>query len=185
MLRNKVVCVLAAAFVAALAIGQAVSQEAPTTGTRGPRGQRGGNQGGDRAAQFRQQASDRMKEAFGATDEEWKALQPLVEKVQTLSRQVRGGGMMMGRGGRGPRGADQPAEGAAAPQLPDVEKKMADLQKVLQNKESKPEEIKKALADYREARGKARVDLEKAQKELKAVLTLKQEAQAVTMGMLE
>ena len=57
-------------------------------------GQPGGRDGGQfqqRIEQFRQQMTDRMKQALGATDEEWKVLQPRIEKVQTLSRQTRGG----------------------------------------------------------------------------------------------
>lgn len=44
---------------------------------------------------------------------------------------------------------------------------------------------KAALTALREARAKAREELEKAQKELKDLLTLKQEARLVTMGLLE
>ena len=41
-------------------------------------------------AQMRQQMMDRLKEQMGATDDEWKAIQPLVEKVQQLQRQTGG-----------------------------------------------------------------------------------------------
>src|ERR1035437_1666164 len=56
-----------------------------------------------------------IKDALGATDEEWKALQPKVEKVQTVQMQN-----MMGRfgGGRGGRGGGAPAVDPNAPANP-------------------------------------------------------------------
>jgi len=166
-----------------------------------PGGAPGGRDNGQfqqRMEQFRQQMSDRMKQALGATDEEWKVLQPRIEKVQTLSRQTRGGGMgflFSGRRGGGPGGdkregdkregdnrdANRPDD---RPQS-EVEKKVEGLQKVLENKDAKPEEIKASLAALREARAKARLDLEAAQKELREIITLRQEGQLVSMGILE
>lgn len=190
MLRSKAVWVLGlAVLVCAVFIGQALSQETAPGGGRGGRGARGNNdpnQARDRMEQFRQQAADRMKEALGVTDEQWKALQPKIEKVQTLARETRGGGMMMGRmmGGRGGAGAQPPAANTDRPQS-DVEKKMADLQKLLQDKESKAEDIKTALAAYRDAVTKAKTELEKARKELRELLSVRQEAQLVLVGVLE
>jgi hypothetical protein len=144
--------------------------------------------------QFRQQMSDRMKQDLGATDEEWKVLQPRIEKVQTLSRQTRGGGMgslFGGRRGGGPGGdkregdkreGDRPT--SDQPQS-EVEKKVEALQKVLENKDAKPEEIKVSLAALREARAKARLDLEAAQEELRKVITLRQEGHLVLRGILQ
>ncbi|HAU37635.1 MAG TPA: hypothetical protein DCX07_07950 [Phycisphaerales bacterium] len=160
--------------------GRALAQE-----TREGRRDRDPEQMRQRMEQFRQQAMERMKEMMGASDEEWKVLQPRIEKVQTLSRQARGGmGFRMG-GRRGGRGGDQPPEAATDREQTDVEKKMSDLQKLLQNKDSKAEDIKTALTAYRDARAAVRAELEKAQKELREILTLRQEAQLVTMGMLD
>ena len=56
-----------------------------------------------------------MKENFGATDDEWKVLQPKIEKVMTLRMQAGGmGGMMMGGGGRGRRGGGDGNGGGGA-----------------------------------------------------------------------
>ena len=131
-----------------------------------------------------------MKQTFGATDEEWKIFQPKIEKVQTLSRQSRGGGStgfsMFGRGGPGggPGGSDRGGPPSDRPQS-DVEKAVDALQKVLNNKEAPVEEIKAALATLRDARAKAKQELETARKELREVLTVRQEAQCVAMGLLE
>jgi ElaB/YqjD/DUF883 family membrane-anchored ribosome-binding protein len=144
-----------------------------------------------RMEQFRQQMADRMKQALGATDEEWKVLQPRVEKVQTLSRQSRGGGpgFMSSRGGPGggPGGSGSSNRGGPPSDQPqsDVEKAAGALQKVLDNKDAGVEEIKAALAALRDARAKAKQELETARKELREVLTVRQEAQCVAMGLLE
>ena len=181
MWRHKMVIFLA---LAAIAVGgfisQAISQESRPASTRRARDQ---EQMRVRMEEARLQAQERMKEALGVSDEEWKALQPKIEKVQTLNRQLRFG--MMGRMfGRMRRGGEQPPGPPEEPQS-DVEIKAADLQKVLQEENPKPEDIKTALTAYREARAKATEELTKAQKELQEVLTVKQEAQLVLMGMLE
>ncbi|MCX5682634.1 MAG: hypothetical protein NT049_02995, partial [Planctomycetota bacterium] len=108
--------------------------------------------------------------------------------MEALDRQSRGGGMGQmfgGRGGRGgPGGGGANAQPSDRPQS-EVEKKGEALQKVLENKEAKAEEIKAALGGLREARAAAKKELEGAQKELREVLTVRQEAQCVAMGLLE
>lgn len=131
-------------------------------------------QGRPTPEEMRQRMEQRMKESLAVTDDEWKALKPKVEKVQTLVRQVRGGGM----------GFRRPGETPAA-DAPEVEKKLADLQKLLQNKDSKAEDVAAALTAFREARTKAKAELEKAQAELKEGLTPRREAALVSQGLLE
>jgi len=177
--RNAVWLVAIVTIVAGAWIQQAIAEEGPPP----PPGQRDPAQMQQRMEQFRQQMADRMKQSLGATDDEWKALQPRIEKVQTLSRQTRGGGMgfmMMGgrRGGPGNRPqSDRPQS--------EVEKKSEALQKVLDNKEAKVEEIKTALTALREARAKATAELEAARKALREILTVPQEAKLVLAGVLD
>jgi hypothetical protein len=121
---------------------------------------------------------DRIKESLQATDEDWKAIQPRLEKVITLSRQA-GPMRMGGRPGGGAPGAAAGAEVSA------VESKSTDLEATLANKDAKPAEIKAKLAALREARAKARKELAAAQASLKEILTPRQEAQLVLMGQLE
>jgi len=176
MLRNKVAYILAVAAIVGLGfVGEAFSQRAPRDPNQ-PRGQRDPNQ-------FRQQMADRMKQALEMNDEEYKAVQPMIDKVQTLSRDLRGGGMggMFGGGGRGGPGGGQPADATQS----DIGKKAADLQKLLDNKDSKPEDVKAALTAYRDARDKVKAELEKAQKELREVLTVKREARLVLLRVLD
>ncbi|MCX5655807.1 MAG: hypothetical protein NTY65_14305 [Planctomycetota bacterium] len=189
--RAAVMFVTVALLVGAGWVGQAICEEnaAPAVAPAAAPGAPGGRdpaQMQQRMEQFRQQMSDRQKQAFGVTDEEWKVLQPKIEKVQTLARQSRGGGMgfMGGRGRGGPGGSTRGGPPSDRPQS-EVEKKAEALQKVLENKEAKAEEIKAALTGLREARAAAKKELEAAQKELREVLTVRQEAQCVEMGILE
>ncbi len=177
MSRMKVVVGLAVVgLLASVWIGQALSQEEAPAAERRRRFD---------PERMRQMILERIKENLGATDEDWKVLKPKVEKVQTLSRQARGGGgmgMFFGRRRRRPAG-----EGEAAPtrELSAVEKKVQELQTLLENEEAKPEEITKKLTALREAREKAKQKLAKAQKQLRELLSVRQEAQLVLMGLLD
>jgi hypothetical protein len=123
-----------------------------------------------------------IKERLGASDDEWKVISPKVEKVMTAQRDARGGGGF-GFGGRGGRRGG----GGGGDQQPTTEtgKASADLQAALENKDTPADEIAKKLAAFREARDKGRAALQASQKELKEILTQRQEAVMVSMGMLE
>ena len=127
-------------------------------------------------AQMRERFMNSIKEQLGASDDEWKVLQPKIEKIMTAQRDSRGGGFFGRRGGN--RGGDDQNQTA-------VQRASAELRQVLENKDTSPEDIDKKLAALREAREKARGELQAAQKDLKDVLTKRQEAVLVTMGMLE
>jgi hypothetical protein len=127
----------------------------------------------------REQFMTRLKERLGATDDEWKVLQPKIEKVNTARRSSFGGFGGGGRRGGGNNGGNDNAE-----QSP-VQKASADLRTALDNKDTPAEDIAKKLAALREAREKARAEVTAAQKELKEVLTQRQEAVLVTFGMLD
>jgi multidrug efflux pump subunit AcrB len=131
-------------------------------------------------AQFRERMMNNIKERLGASDDEWKVISPKVEKVMTAQRDARGGGGFAGFGGRGRRGG-------GGDQQPTTEtgKASADLQAALENKDTPADDIAKKLAAYREARDKGRAALQASQKELKEILTQRQEAVLVNMGMLE
>lgn len=159
-------------------VGVATGQERPGGG-----GRRWG--GGFDREQMRQRMAQRLKEALGASDEEWTVIGPLLERVQTLSREARGGmASRFGRGGRfgGPRG--RPGEPGAEREPSAVEKAAAELRAALEDQSTAAAQVKTKLTAYREAREQAREKLAKAQAELREVLTLRQEAQLVLMGML-
>jgi len=132
---------------------------------------------------MRQRWMERIKENLQATDDEWKVIQPRLEKVMTLSRQTTGLRMMGGRRGGERPGGPGPAMSSA--EVSPVQKAASELESVLANKEAKPAEIKAKLDALREARQKAKKELSEAQASLKEILTARQEAQLVLMGLLE
>ena len=142
-------------------------------------------------AQFQQRAMERIKEQLGATDDEWKVIQPKVEKVMTAQRESRSGGFGFGgfggggRGGAGGGGGGGGGGGADRQPTTAVGKASQDLRTTLEDKNAAPETISKKLATLREAREKARKDVADAQKDLKEILTQRQEAVLVINGMLE
>jgi len=159
---------------------------------------RGEGPGGPRnfdPEQFRLRMMDELKTALGASDEEWKALSPKVEKVMTASREARFQGM--GFGGRpfgGPGGGPPGGGPGGTPggnstsgqqnQSP-IAKASNDLRTALEDKSVSAEEIGKKLTALRDARTKAKDELNSAQKELRELLTQRQEAILVMRQILD
>ena len=160
-------------------------------GGRGNRGQQG--QQGQRGMQFdpqqfQQRMMERMKETLAAADDEWKVIEPRLSVVMTLSREVSSRGGMMGRGGRGGRcvgGQDRGLQTQTTQPQSDIEKCTQSLQSLLESENPNPAQIKKVLTALRTAREKAKQKLVKAQQSLRAVLSIRQEAQLVLMGYLQ
>jgi Spy/CpxP family protein refolding chaperone len=147
---------------------------APTASFAQDNGDRGGRGNFD-PAEFQKRMLERTRELLEITDdEEWKAIEPLVTKVneaRMASLTTRGFG---GRGGRGPGGP-----GGFGQPNPDVEQ----LQKVIDAKASNAE-TKAALDKFVAARKAKQAELEKAQATLRKVLTPRQEAIATLNGLL-
>lgn len=206
MLRRIIVTGMAVCILAMLLVGQSFS--AGGAGGRGGAGA-GGREGRGQQrpqqevarrtqrdpAQMQRMMNERMKAQLEAGDEEWKVIQPRLQKVMNLRRQVNaaGRGMMfggrgqtMGPGGRGQAGGQRtrPGTGRTQPEQSAVGKATQELQEVLRNKDAKSEQIKAKLTVLRTAREKAKKDLAAAQKELKKDLTVKQEAILVLSGYL-
>lgn len=190
MKSNQAFKVLSAAVLLALAINT-VSAQAPEGGDRPRRnrdgaqngGQNGDQQGGGRGnfdpAQMQQRLLERAKEQLEITDEAvWKAIEPLVVKVGEARMAVGFGRFGGGRGGRGGQGG-QGGGGFPGMSNPDADA----LQKVIDAKGSNAE-TKAALAKFVEARKSKQAALEKAQADLRKVLTPRQEAIATLNGLL-
>ena len=152
--------------------------------------------GGDRMEQFRQRMNERLKTALKVNDDEWGIIQPLLEKVQTKMRESMTNRFGFGGGRRGGQGGQGGGDGATGnggnnggdrgnrperPKSPEVES----LQKVLDAEGSTPEDIKVKLQAVRDSRKKSAAELEQAQEDLRKVLTQRQEATLVMMGMLQ
>ncbi|MGC4034225.1 MAG: hypothetical protein QM754_21305 [Tepidisphaeraceae bacterium] len=161
-------------------------------GGGGGRQQRGGGNGGGGGnfdpAQFQQMRLERIKEQLGAQDDEWKVIEPKLSKIMDAQRQAMAGGMGMGggRGGRGGGGGGGPG-GGGQEQTPTTKVGIAraELDKATKSDSASPEDIDKKLQAYRAARTEAQTSLETARKDLKELLTPKQEAILVLNNILE
>jgi hypothetical protein len=186
---NQWLVMAGAAAVMSFGANQLMAQ--PDNGGPGGQGGPGGGRpgrGNFDPAQFQQRMLERYKETLEVTDDaEWKAMQPLVQKVMDLRRESMSG---MGRGmfGRGPRGGDNAQSGDQGKQrrggmfgTPSPEAEA--LQKAIDSKASKAE-MKAALEKYVASRKTNQAALEQAQADLRKVLTTRQEAIATLNGLL-
>jgi hypothetical protein len=130
-------------------------------------------------------------------DAEWAAISPLLVKVQDAQRELlssmAGGFGRFGRGGRGGGGGDQGGgggdqggqnrggRGGGFGMTPSPEHEA--LQKAIDSKAPKAE-VKAALDKYVASRKAKQETLEKAQANLRKVLTARQEAIATANGLL-
>jgi hypothetical protein len=128
-----------------------------------------------------------LRERMGITnDEEWGLISQRIAAVSE-ARRAAGGGMFGGPGGPGGRGGPPPGGGERGGRGPGGRSSSnpevaALLQAIADNL---PEaEIKSRLDRIREARRNGEAKVAKAQEELRAVLTIKQEAIAVMAGLL-
>ena len=166
----------------------------------------GGPPGGFDPAQFQKRMQEQIRKNLDITNnDDWTAIQPLVQKVMDARRQARQGGPGPGGfggpppdggpggpgvssgpppdggpGGPGGRGGPGGPGGFGPP--PSAERQA--LQKAVEDK-APTAQIKEALAQYRAAHKDKQAQLEAAQADLKSVLTPRQEAEAVLMGLLE
>lgn len=157
----------------------------PANANNRRRGGNGTDNAGDRRNFSPQDAQARMLAAMRERlevpdDEEWKVISDRITKVMELRRSSAAGGFMgFGRagqgnapdttGGRGGRGGGSP--------------EMSALQMAVRDK-LPDAEIKSRLDRVRETRKDNESKLAKAQDELRAVLSIRQEAMAVVAGLL-
>ena len=169
--------VLAASTILANAQAPA-APAAPADGNNNGGGR--GGPGGGNFADFMQRMNDRLKASLKVTDEEWNVLKPLIEKVQTAQREAGAGRGFGGRGGGPGGGGDN--------NTPDTRPGAAEsnaLRTALESDSTSADDIKAKLAALRAVRKKGAADLAVAREDLKKVVTVRQEAVLVSMGMLE
>jgi hypothetical protein len=154
--------------------------------------QNGGGGGGGNfdPAQMQQRIMDNAREQLGLTnDTDWNAIQPLVQKVMDARRDVGGGGMsrLFGRGNRGGNNNNANANnnggrrgGFGGTPSPEAEA----LQKAIDDN-APTAQVKAALAKYHASQKDKQAKLVQAQENLRKVLTIKQEAQAALLGLVE
>jgi hypothetical protein len=140
----------------------------------GDRGERGGDRGGFDRSQIMERIMDRYRENLGFSVAEWKVVQPKVQTVMDNRISSASGMMSMFGGSRRGRGGDSSTEKTPTSELRDL----------LEKDDASKGDIKAKLAAYRADRKAREAKLKKAQEDLRQLLTIKQEAQAVLAGLL-
>jgi len=187
---------------ATLAIGQ---DPAPTPATGGSEGNN--NAGGNNRRrefnpeQFREAMAQRLKTELKVSDEEWKVLQPLIENVTNKQRDAMvgsfGGNFGRNRSRNGGGGNNSSTQGSSQNngtgqtannssnrgRAPSPE--MEALKQVLDTEGASNEDLKAKLSAVRDIREKNFDALKSAREDLRKVLTLRQEAALVMMGILD
>lgn len=122
-------------------------------------------------AEIREMDRQRAVEAFKCTlklsDQEWSVLKPRIETVYNLVHPP-----LAMRDGADRKGSE-------------LEHKRAELREVLDRSGTEANEIKSKLTALRMARDKADQELAKARKDLRQLMTLRQEAELVLSGLLD
>ena len=137
------------------------------------RGERG-NRGNFDRSQIMERIMERYRENLGISVAEWKVVQPKVQAVMDNRISGASGMMSMFGGSRRGRGGDSSSEKTPTSELRDL----------LEKEKPAKGEIKAKLAAYRADRKAREAKLKKAQEDLRQLLTIKQEAQAVLAGLL-
>ncbi|MCG8508509.1 MAG: hypothetical protein MI741_04705, partial [Rhodospirillales bacterium] len=133
--------------------------------------------GWDREA-MRERMSQFMQDRLQCTEEEWEVMEPMVTKIRGLQAESSGmRGMSFRRGDRGNDGEER-EESATA-------KATRELREVLEDEDAKAEAIKAKLDALRKARKAGAEKLAEARKELRGILTQRQEAEFVLMTVLD
>jgi hypothetical protein len=173
---KKLLAMLAVAAALSLSADSLRAQDNGGGGQGGPGG--GFGRGNFDPAQMQQRMLDRAKEQLGFTnDTDWSAVEPLVQKVMDARRESM---MSMFGGFRGRRGAQD--NGGGNPNRPSTPERDALQQAIDSN--APAAQIASALEKYRASQKTKQAKLEAAQADLVKVLSPKQEAAAVLMGLL-
>jgi hypothetical protein len=130
---------------------------------------------------------ERLRIQLGASDEEWKVLEPKIRQLLGAQQVARAGVRGSRPAGLGPAGAGGLANfaggGAAAPS--EVSEAAAALREALQDADVPDRDRGILLAQYRKARDNARQRVAQAESELRELVTQRQEAILVNIGLME
>jgi hypothetical protein len=147
------------------------------------------NRGNFNFEDFRKRMEDRIKTSLKVTDDEWAVIQPLIEKVTEKQRDA-----SPGRGFGGPGGTTRTTGGGGTsttggttstrPERAGTQERDA-LRTALEADNTSIDEIKSKLGAVRAVHQKAQTELAAAREDLKKVVTVRQEAVLVSMGILE
>lgn len=182
---NQLMAICGVAAALFLGAGNVSAQNDNGGGGGGQGGGNGGRRGNFDPAQMQQRMMERVQQELDITnDTDWSAIQPLVQKVMDTQRDARGSGMMRMFGGRN-RGGNNGGQGGGRSMFGGTPNPAAEaLQKAVDDN-APAAQIKDLLAKYQDSQKDRQAKLLAAQNDLRAVLTVKQEAQATLLGLLE
>lgn len=123
-----------------------------------------------------------VKEVLASGDEEWRVLSARVERVINLERDLNAG-----KDQRGPHEAKQKVYSPDDPRSQPSEAldKARALNAMLLDPQTSAALIRQQIAAVREARARVRLELSAAQEQLRELLTARQEAALIIMGILD
>lgn len=154
-----------------------------TPGERSRRGDGGGDRGNFNPQEMQARMLNALRERLEVTDdEEWKLISERIAKLSELRRSAGGGpGGFISRGG--PQGGGGDTRGGTRGTRSGGNPEMDALSSAVRDK-LPDAELKVRLERLRESRKANEVKLAKAQEDLRAVLSVRQEAVAVVFGLL-
>jgi hypothetical protein len=177
---RSIVMLVAGCAASSALLAQADAPEGGGRMRRGQNGDGGGGRGNFNPEEMQQRMLTVYREQMGITDDgEWKLILERITAVTELQRSSMGGGfggfagMRGGPGGGGNRGG---RGGAANPEQDALRQAIVD--------KLPDAEVQSRLARLRETRKANEEKLRKAQEELRAVLSIRQEAVAVMVRLL-
>lgn len=181
MKTHQLLAVFGIAAALCLGAGNAFAQNDNGGGGGGGNGGRPGRGNWD-PAQMQQRMMERIQQELGITNAtEWSAVEPLVQKVMDARRDAGGAGMgrmFRQRNNNGGQQGGRPNPfGQASPEA-------EALQKAIDDNAPKAQ-IKDLLAKYQASQKVKQAKLTEAQADLRKVLTVKQEAQATLLGLID
>ena len=152
-----------------------------------------------------EQQTRAMQQALGVDEDQWKIIEPKLKKVQacrdeafvgtkpafqsSFSDNTAQGGFVSGFQFQfsGTQGSGMPGSSWSDPDHPlsDGEAILRELQSLIQNPQTTPDEITRGLNALRQARTRGKKKWALAQQELREVLNLRQQATLTMMGFLE
>lgn len=162
----------------------AVAQFNGGNGRENPR--QGGNVARTDAVDAHQRLSETFRDQLGLSDDEIKLVLPNIDRVLLLRSELTLGHAPAMPHGMRPGEPGAPAVTTSAyPGASAVATKTKELAALLEDKDSRPEEIRNKLDDLRAAKSRAKDELVLAQADLRELLSQRQEAVLVIMGILE
>lgn len=148
-------------------------------------GQGFGQRQGQQTDQMQNMISQSLQQMLGSTDEEWTVIGPMVLKVYSLVSSQSSGVQTRSIIGRSGNQGSQMRGGNRSSSSSTEDVALEELRTLLESEETTNTQLKNKISEIRNEREKSRQDLVKARKELRELLTLKQEATLISVGLLE